>query len=94
MKTLNNEVKIAIILGAIALTGCIIAFIINYRNLHPKDDNIDIRVLKHFWIDEDEGIGTYVECSLNKTEKAKVNLEVKKYQTLKVKIELLILQLL
>ena len=85
MKNLSNEVKISIILGAIALTGCLIAFIINYRNLHPKDGTIDIKVSKHFWIDEDAGEGTYVECSLNDKELAKVNLEVKKVSNLKSK---------
>ena len=75
---MKTEVKIAIIVGAIALTGCILAFIINYRHLHPKEPEAPVEVLKHIWIDEDKGEGTYVKCSLSDSELAKINVEMKK----------------
>lgn len=78
----NKEIKIALVVGAVMLTICIVAFIINYRNLHPKLSTLDIKVYKHVMLNEETKQGTYVECTLPTDELAKANIEFKKIMNL------------
>ena len=43
----NKEVKIAIVVGALMLTICLIVFIVHSSN-NRRDNDIDIKIYKHY----------------------------------------------
>ena len=78
----KREIKVAIVVGIIMLTICAVAFIINYRNLHPKIKTFDLKVYKHIMLNEQTKQGTYVECTIPTDELAKIDLDFRKIMNL------------
>jgi len=76
----NREVKIAIVVGLIMLTACLVAFIIYKEKTKPTLD-LDLKVYKHVMTSAKEG--TYYECRIETTELAKMNVEFLKIMNLK-----------
>ena len=74
----NKEVKIAIIVGVIMITICLVAFIINKNN--NKVENINLEIYKSYQLDT----GTeYIRCNVTTDELIKINKEYKKAVKLK-----------
>ena len=77
----NREVKIAIIVGLIMITGCIIAFIVA-KNKNNPNITMDLHVYKHIEL-EDGTNGKYYECSIPTDTLVKINNEFKRVMNLK-----------
>ena len=74
----NKEVKIAIIVGVIMITICLVAFIINKNS--NKVENINLEIYKSYQLDT----GTeYIRCNVTTDELIKINKEYKKAVKLK-----------
>lgn len=59
----NKEVKIAIVVGALMLTICLIVFIVHSSN-NRRNNDIDIKIYKHY---DTTGVnqGEYRECMIS-----------------------------
>jgi hypothetical protein len=77
----NREVKIAIIVGLIMITGCIVAFIISRNNNNPEI-TLDLHIYKHLG-DTDKNTGRYYECIIATDELPKINNDFKRIMNLK-----------
>lgn len=74
----NKEVKIAVIVGVIMITICIVAFLINKNS--TKIENIDLEIYKSYQLDT----GTeYIRCNVTTDELISINKEYKKALKLK-----------
>lgn len=74
----NKEVKVAIIVGIIMITICLVAYLINKNS--NKVENINIEVYKSYQLDT----GTeYIRCNITTDELIKINKEYKKAIKLK-----------
>lgn len=79
----NKEVKIAIIVGVIMITICLVAFIINKNS--NKVENINLEIYKSYQLDT----GTeYIRCNVTTDELIKINKEYKKAVKLKEETKL------
>lgn len=74
----NKEVKIAIIVGAIMLTICLLVFIFN-RAEKQEVTNLDIKVYKLYELgDDSEEKYEYRECKVSTEDLVNINKEFKK----------------
>lgn len=77
----NNEVKIAIIVGAIMLTICLVVFIFNKAE-KQEVTNLDIKVYKLYELNAEEEEYEYRECSVATDDLITINKEFKKIYNL------------
>ncbi|MBQ4030978.1 MAG: hypothetical protein II625_04415 [Bacilli bacterium] len=77
----NREVKIAIIVGLIMVTACIVAFIIA-KNKNNPNVTLDVHIYKHVVTGED-GSGKYFECSIPTDSLLDINNDFKRIMNLK-----------
>ena len=77
----NREIKVAIIIGLIMITGCIVAFIISKNNNNPEI-TLDLKIYKHLG-DTDNNTGKYYECIIATDELQSINNDFKRIMNLK-----------
>ena len=77
----NREIKIAIAVGLIMITGCIVAFIIARNNNNPNV-TLDIHIYKHIG-DTNNNSGKYYECAIESDKLPRINNEFKRIHNLK-----------
>lgn len=73
----NKEVKIAIVVGIIMITICLLAFIF-YKSGESKTNTIDIKIFKLYDKEGTEDEHEYRECSLTTDERITINSEYRK----------------
>lgn len=69
----NKEVKVAIVVGLIMITACIIFYIIS--NSNNKVEEINIEIYKSYQLDEGR---EYIRCNVSTDELVSINREYKK----------------
>lgn len=79
--TENNEVKIAILVGVIMITICLLAFIFSNAK-EPKKETIDLKVYKLHVLDEEAKKYEYRECNTNTDDIVTINVEFRKINKL------------
>ncbi len=77
----NKEIKIAILVGTIMITICILAFIFSNAKT-PTKENIDLKVYKLYVIDEESKQYEYRECSSSTDDILTINTEFRKINKL------------
>jgi len=77
----NREIKIAIIVGLIMLTGCLVAFIV-VHNKNNTGPTLDLHIYKHVKLDG-EKTGKYYECSIASDKLPLINNDFKRIFNLK-----------
>lgn len=78
----NREVKIAIIVGLIMITGCLLAFIISKNKNKVDVNNIDLQVYKNVQLAGEES-GMYYQCIIDSKDLPAINNEFKRIMNLK-----------
>ncbi len=81
MKEENKEIKIAIVVGIIMITVCILAFIITSSNKN-NTKTLDIKVYKLYDIEGTEDEHEYRACKITTDDLVTINKEFKKIQKL------------
>lgn len=74
----NKEIKIAIIVGALMLTACLVAYI--FYKSSTKVENIDIKVYKNYTTEDGRA---YYECNISTEDLLTINSEYKRLTNLK-----------
>jgi len=77
----NKEIKVAIIVGVIMLTICLLVFI--FANSNKEEvQNIDLKVYKLYTLDDADKSYEYRECSISTEDLITINSEYKKIANL------------